>query len=74
MKTGWIALAESGGLDPVSLDCFGPACVPNGVVVNQADGTDIQFSTVYYGAYLVDTFDIPPGAAALGFEEDQQPR
>ena len=54
----------------MSLDCFGSACV----VVNQADGTDIPVSTVYYGAYLVDTFDIPPGVAALGLDENHHPR
>ena len=56
------ATTAIGGLDPVSLNFIGPAFAPNGVVVDQADGTDIPVrlgvSTAYYGAYVTDTFDI----------------
>ena len=53
-----------GGLDPVSLNFIGPAGSPQGIIVNQADGTDapvrLGVSTAYYGLYLTDIFDITP--------------
>jgi iron complex outermembrane recepter protein len=56
------ATTAIGGLDNVSENFIGPAFSPNGVVVDQADGTDIPvrlgISTAYYGAYFTDTFDI----------------
>ncbi len=51
-----------GGLDNVSENFIGPSFAPNGVIVDQADGTDspvrLGVSTAYYGAYFTDTFDI----------------
>ena len=51
-----------GGLDPLSLNFFGPAGLPQGIIVDQADGTDapvrVGVSTAYYGVYFTDTFDI----------------
>jgi len=51
-----------GGLDPVSLNFLGPAGFPQGIIVDQADGTDapvrVGVMTAYYGVYLTDTFDI----------------
>ncbi len=51
-----------GGLDPFSLNFIGPDGFPQGIIVDQADGTDapvrVGVSTAYYGLYLTDTFDI----------------
>jgi len=51
-----------GGLDPNSLNFIGPAGFPQGIIVDQADGTDspvrVAVTTAYYGIYLTDTFDI----------------
>jgi iron complex outermembrane recepter protein len=53
-----------GGLDNNTENFFGPAGFPLGVIVDQADGTDIPvelgISTAYYGAFFTDTFDITP--------------
>jgi iron complex outermembrane recepter protein len=57
-----------GGLDPVSLNFIGPAGFPQGIIVDQADGTDapvrVGVTTAYYGIYLTDTFDITPKLSA----------
>ncbi len=57
-----------GGLDPVSLNFLGPAGFPQGIIVDQADGTDapvrVGVTTAYYGIYLTDTFDITPKLSA----------
>jgi outer membrane receptor protein involved in Fe transport len=51
-----------GGLDPLSRNFFGPVGAPQGIIVNQADGTDapvtVGVSTAYYGVFFTDTFDI----------------
>lgn len=51
-----------GGLDPLSRNFFGAAGFPQGIIVDQADGTDapvrVGVSTAYYGVYFTDTFDI----------------
>jgi outer membrane receptor protein involved in Fe transport len=56
------ATTAIGGLDQVTANFIGPAFAPNGVVTDQADGTDIPVSvgvsTAYYGVYVTDTFDI----------------
>jgi iron complex outermembrane recepter protein len=56
------ATTAIGGLDELTENFFGPAFAPDGVVTDQADGTDIPVSlavsTAYYGAYFTDTFDI----------------
>jgi iron complex outermembrane receptor protein len=57
-----------GGLDPLSLNFFGPAGFPQGIIVDQADGTDspvrVGVSTAYYGVYFADIFDITPKLSA----------
>jgi len=57
-----------GGLDEVTENFFGPAGFPQGIIVDQADGTDspvrLAISTAYYGAYITDTFDITPRLSA----------
>lgn len=57
-----------GGLDPVSLNFIGPAGFPQGIIVDQADGTDspvrLGITTAYYGVYVTDTFDITPHLSA----------
>ncbi|HSZ93262.1 MAG TPA: TonB-dependent receptor [Acetobacteraceae bacterium] len=62
------ATTAIGGLDQVTENFIGPAFAPNGVVTDQADGTDIPVklgvSTAYYGVYLTDTFDITPQLSA----------
>jgi iron complex outermembrane recepter protein len=56
------AVTGIGGLDNETENFFGPSFAPNGVIVDQADGTDIPVelgvSTAYYGAFFTDTFDI----------------
>jgi outer membrane receptor protein involved in Fe transport len=51
-----------GGLDPVTLNFIGPAGSPQGIIVDQADGTDspvrVGTTTGYYGVYVADIFDI----------------
>ena len=51
-----------GGLNPNSLNFIGPAGFPQGIIVDQADGTDapvrVAVSTAAYGVFLTDTFDI----------------
>jgi iron complex outermembrane recepter protein len=57
-----------GGLDPVTLNFIGPAGSPQGIIVNQADGTDapvsVTVTTAYYGVYFIDMFDITPRLTA----------
>jgi iron complex outermembrane recepter protein len=57
-----------GGLDPVTLNFLGPAGLPQGITVDQADGTDspvsVTSTTAYYGIYLADIFDITPQLSA----------
>ena len=67
-----------GGLDPTSLNFIGPAGFPQGIIVDQADGTDapvrVAVTTAYYGVYLADIFDITPqlsGNVAARFNAEQ---
>jgi iron complex outermembrane receptor protein len=57
-----------GGIDPVSLNFIGPAGSPQGIIVDQADGTDapvrVGNTTAYYGLYLADIFEITPQLSA----------
>ena len=57
-----------GGLDQVTGNFIGPAGLPQGIIVDQADGTDapvrVAVTTAYYGIYLTDTFDITPRLSA----------
>jgi outer membrane receptor protein involved in Fe transport len=56
------ATTAIGGLDTLSLNFFGAGGYPQGVVVDQADGTDspvrLGSTTQYYGIYFADIFDI----------------
>jgi iron complex outermembrane recepter protein len=51
-----------GGLDVVTGNFISPAGSPQGIIVDQADGTDapvrVAVTTAYYAVYLTDTFDI----------------
>jgi iron complex outermembrane recepter protein len=62
------ATTAIGGLDQVTENFVGPGFAPNGVIVDQADGTDIPvklgITTAYYGVYFTDTFDITPQLSA----------
>ncbi len=62
------ATTAIGRLNGLTENFIGPAFAPNGVVVDQANGTDIPvklgISTAYYGVYFTDTFDIPPRLSA----------
>ena len=57
-----------GGLDPVTLNFIGPPGLPQGITVDQADGTDapvsVSVTTAYYGVYFTDMFDITPRLTA----------
>jgi len=61
-KTLFGSTTGVGGLDPLTLNFVGPAGFPQGIIVDQADGTDapvrVGVTTAYYGVYLTDTFDI----------------
>ncbi|HEX3993078.1 MAG TPA: TonB-dependent receptor, partial [Acetobacteraceae bacterium] len=61
-KTLFGSTTGVGGLDPVTLNFLGPAGFPQGMIVDQADGTDapvrLSVTTAYYGVYFTDTFDI----------------
>jgi outer membrane receptor protein involved in Fe transport len=57
-----------GGLDATTLNFISPAGFPQGIIVDQADGTDapvrVGVTTAYYGVYLADIFDITPQLSA----------
>ncbi len=56
-----------GGL-AMSRNFFGPVGFPQGIIVDQADGTDapvrVGVSTAYYGVYFSDVFQITPRLSA----------
>jgi outer membrane receptor protein involved in Fe transport len=60
--TLFAATTGVGGLDPATLNFIGPAGFPQGIIVDQADGSAVPVrlavTTAYYGLYLTDTFDL----------------
>jgi len=61
-RTLFGATTGIGGLNEVTENFFGPAGFPEGIIVDQADGTDapvdVNVTTAYYGVYFTDLYDI----------------
>ena len=67
-RTLFGATTGIGGLNEVTENFFGPAGFPEGIIADQADGTDapvdVSVTTAYYGIYFTDLYDITPRLTA----------